>query len=1312
MEENENSENADKDWCIITQDSQLANVYRINSTEQSEINTMAQDKLVKEFSEMGIAGINIFVLGTPQCGKSLTIASLLGIPSDWIASSSLGTSAENWERYFAPIPSYETSLSNGVFNSDETHVSFKISQHVSVYRIILRDVVIRVVEATVPKESLLRPDDPIFSLSLNSEDSTIFTENTSASKWLSEIRDACKRLFIELPIPFTDFIKRQIEMKQAAEQEKESTGWKPLVHRDIVTESDKRTLLEGERSNGPFHLVLYVSELMGTHWRLLMNRMANFQPQNRGNVTSSATSSTSKLNLQSTQCSADDASISSSPSSSSTTSSLSPMSSSSILLPQPTIISKPQLLSALHISTQIANNLFLDHISLLLLLLGGRILRTNTMVVFTHAGCACIPGGCSSQFEERRRRCEEDVQYMIKRWNWLGHRYHLPINSSDSNEDFGSSAKKNKKALQQSSNTRRIWNDSDVGGLNEGINVKIHLKWIEESTEPQEKSASASSSASQTLTQNASTTASPNSTPTLPSKQWRLLLNVTRRKHVPIIVPPVQLGFVMVEHSNPFLPRSISVEEALKLCNTRLPAAVDRSDSNLLSAPLRNSYSSTLQNSFSSSPSSSSSILSMSSSPSFSSQIEFSQVEMVELQDSSEKSLTNFISHSISEPSQLREPLEPMASVRQTSDSVNEKYTKGVSNAEKDSTVIQPFKITQPSHHSHHLSQAVSLPHVISQDSDEQQTTQKPSKTHSNTTTFDDSSSLSEPSLLAISIPRLNELFDSPWANELWTVAFECIDDLHSIPFLRTQSDPQRLQMLDSLIGEDSSSSQQMMSNDLSSKQPKSSSSSSSSSVSLRRRKMMQHMEPKRTAVYRFARRLSLSLRAFAATVGGLVTFGAGSVLGKVMFGAFGLKALAVGLVLSCVSALAIFLGLKQSAAVPQMAAVLGIPVEVAAIANFPFGLLNRNDAQQQQQQQPSRQTRRAAEEEEEGRAGGTRSLPSFFGKSQKQSTSSVSSTPVASPQRAALAPHPIAYISNRPANAPLPTLPGSGKFAKEEGNFNSSSSAPSFSFSSRPSSLSGSQPSSSSSSYSSNPSFLSLPDDASSTHPSVILVGPPFVGKTAVGKQLAARLGLPFLCVASLTEQRMGHPISAIRLAAGEGGLIRALSDDVKSVISSVVKGELRCVAEFPAELPSVGREAMIGLMPQPFEASVVYLKGERESLMKRMQLQMNEEKQEKDVEKTENSKNEKDIQASSSSMLSFPTIPSLHRHMISSSPSSRRMLDQILHNCDPFFQSISHLVVDTSSRSVNDVTFYVSESLAKFRQLSNMRFIKQTKR
>lgn len=68
---------------------------------------------------------------------------------------------------------------------------------------------------------------------------------------------------------------------------------------------------------------------------------------------------------------------------------------------------------------------------------------------------------------------------------------------------------------------------------------------------------------------------------------------------------------------------------------------------------------------------------------------------------------------------------------------------------------------------------------------------------------------------------------------------------------------------------------------------------------------------------------------------------------------------------------------------------------------------------------------------------------------------------------------------------------------------------------------------------------------------PPVILIGPPGAGKTTVGAQLAARLGVPFTDTDAVVEAAAGKPVSDIFISDGEPAFRRMERAAVAAVLS-----------------------------------------------------------------------------------------------------------------------------------------------------------------
>jgi shikimate kinase len=83
----------------------------------------------------------------------------------------------------------------------------------------------------------------------------------------------------------------------------------------------------------------------------------------------------------------------------------------------------------------------------------------------------------------------------------------------------------------------------------------------------------------------------------------------------------------------------------------------------------------------------------------------------------------------------------------------------------------------------------------------------------------------------------------------------------------------------------------------------------------------------------------------------------------------------------------------------------------------------------------------------------------------------------------------------------------------------------------------------------------MSEPVQAVAAGPTVVLVGPPGAGKTAVGKELAARLGTEFLDTDQLVETRAGKSVSDIFVDDGEPAF-RALEQDAVAEALQAVNG------------------------------------------------------------------------------------------------------------------------------------------------------------
>lgn len=87
----------------------------------------------------------------------------------------------------------------------------------------------------------------------------------------------------------------------------------------------------------------------------------------------------------------------------------------------------------------------------------------------------------------------------------------------------------------------------------------------------------------------------------------------------------------------------------------------------------------------------------------------------------------------------------------------------------------------------------------------------------------------------------------------------------------------------------------------------------------------------------------------------------------------------------------------------------------------------------------------------------------------------------------------------------------------------------------------------------------------------SIILIGPMGAGKTAIGRQLARRLSLPFFDTDEVVQQRTGVDIPLIFELEGEAGFRRR----EEAVVSDLVAGEPAVIATGGGVVVSAGNRA-----------------------------------------------------------------------------------------------------------------------------------------
>jgi shikimate kinase len=197
------------------------------------------------------------------------------------------------------------------------------------------------------------------------------------------------------------------------------------------------------------------------------------------------------------------------------------------------------------------------------------------------------------------------------------------------------------------------------------------------------------------------------------------------------------------------------------------------------------------------------------------------------------------------------------------------------------------------------------------------------------------------------------------------------------------------------------------------------------------------------------------------------------------------------------------------------------------------------------------------------------------------------------------------------------------------------------------------------------------------------VLIGMCCAGKTTIGRLLAAQLGATFHDVIDATEQRVGLSISALREQKTEQGVQRELAVDLFSAVDGIVKGQLWGVVEFPAELPMIGRDQVIRLFPRPYGTTIIYLRANSEALLRR-------------IESVQSA-------ATSHPSSAAPASGCSSRHAVMLAPRPRPMLETLLRTCDPFFHSVSHLVIDVSRHTPDESIAQLVQLLPSYNSFIN---------